>query len=191
MARRASFLAQAALLLGAAALLAAISNLVRPKERQLPWVRSYPDALKVPVEKSPAAAAQPASDGSAGAPDFSPHPASPWKEITSEQAKSLFDQGAIFIDARRTSVYREGHIARARPMPVWESDIDDRVKAFYAEGHEGNAPIVAYCSGGDCEDSHELAQKLWGAGFDAVFVYRDGYPDWEKRSWPVEKGDAK
>lgn len=192
MARRSSFLAQGGLLLVAAALMATVSNILGPKERRLPWVRSYPDALNVPAEKPAASVTPPAASAApAGASDFSPHPAAPWKEITSQQARELFDKETLFIDARRTAVYQQGHIARARSIPVWESDVEDRIKAFYAEGHEANAPIVSYCSGGECEDSHELAQKLWGAGFDAVFVYRDGYPDWEKRGWPVEKGDAK
>ena len=45
-----------------------------------------------------------------------------------------------------------------------------------------------YCSGGDCEDSHTLAQKLYFVGFDNVLVYKDGYPDWQKRNLPTTLG---
>ena len=82
----------------------------------------------------------------------------------------------LFLDARRTSVYRDGHIAGARPFSVWEADVDDKVKALFAEGRDQSAPVVIYCSGGDCEDSHMLGQKLYMAGFDNVLVYKDGYP---------------
>ena len=51
-----------------------------------------------------------------------------------------------------------------------------------------SAPIVVYCSGGDCEDSHMLSEKLYIVGFDNVLVYKDGYPDWVKRGLPVTKG---
>jgi rhodanese-related sulfurtransferase len=119
-----------------------------------------------------------------------PHPDRPFVEITSAQAKALFDNGAIFIDARRSAAYREGHVRGSRSISVWESDADEKVKAFYDEGHDAGAPIVVYCTGGDCEDSHELAQKLWGVTFDNVCVYRDGFPDWERRGWPVSRGDA-
>jgi rhodanese-related sulfurtransferase len=143
-----------------------------------------------PVPKKTAETPAPASPAPSGR-DFTPHPDKPWVEIAPEEARALFDRGALFIDARRTSVYRDGHIARARSMAVWEADADDKVKAFYEEGHDSKAPIVVYCSGGDCEDSHQLAQKLYGAGFDAVFVYKDGFPDWQRRGWPVEKGEGK
>ena len=94
---------------------------------------------------------------------------------------------APFLDARRSSVYREGHIAGARPFSVWEAGVDDKVRAFFGEGHDPNGPIVVYCSGGDCEDSHMLGQKLFFAGFNDVLVYKDGFPDWEARKNPVEK----
>ena len=93
-----------------------------------------------------------------------------------------------FLDARRSVVYRQGHIARARAFPVWEADIDERIKALALEGLDTSAPIVVYCSGGDCKDFHMLAEKLHMVGFDNVLVYKDGFPDWQKRGLPVEEG---
>jgi rhodanese-related sulfurtransferase len=94
-----------------------------------------------------------------------------------------------FLDARRTSVYRDGHIAGSRPFSVWEADVDEKVKAFFAEGTDQSAPIVVYCSGGNCEDSHMLADRLYQVGFDNVLIYKDGYPDWVQRGLPVSKGN--
>ena len=122
--------------------------------------------------------------------DFPPQPDKPAVEISPAQTEALWKLGATFIDARRTQVYEQGHIARARSMPVWESDIDDRVLAFYEEGHPQEAPIVIYCSGGACEDSHMLAQKLWGVGFNNILVYTDGWPDWSGRGLPTARGPA-
>ena len=85
------------------------------------------------------------------------------------------------LDARRTKDYEGGHIAGARSFAVWESDVDSRVTALVGEGRDGAIPVVLYCSGGDCEDSHMLAQKLFGAGFNNLLVYRDGWPDWVSR----------
>ena len=87
----------------------------------------------------------------------------------------------LTLDARRTKDYEQGHIAGAKSFPVWESDIDSRVTALVGEGRDGAVPVVLYCSGGDCEDSHMLAQKLFGGGFNTLLVYRDGWPDWQKR----------
>ncbi len=111
---------------------------------------------------------------------FPPHD-KPYVEIPGDDAAWLVARGALVLDARRTKDYEGGHIAGARSFPVWESDIDARVTALVGEGRDGAIPVVLYCSGGDCEDSHMLAQKLFGAGFNNLLVYRDGWPDWVKR----------
>ena len=97
----------------------------------------------------------------------------------------------LFLDARRTSAYEDGHIAGARSFSVWESDVDDKVIKLFDERGEPEQqlqPIVLYCSGGACEDSHMLAQKLWGLQFNNVLVYKDGFPDWQKRGGAVRTG---
>jgi rhodanese-related sulfurtransferase len=97
----------------------------------------------------------------------------------------------LFLDARRTSVYEAGHIAGARSFSVWESDIDDKVNALYGERSDPSdqdKPIVIYCSGGACEDSHMLSQKLWGIQFNNLYVYKDGFPDWQDRNGAVKTG---
>ena len=117
---------------------------------------------------------------------FPPHPNVAALEITNEDAMQLWHEKAIFIDARRTDVYNAGHVKGARSMPVWEADIDDRVRDFFNEVTDQQRPIVVYCTGGNCEDSHMLAEKLWGAGFENVLVHTDGFPGWQKIGGAVE-----
>jgi rhodanese-related sulfurtransferase len=122
---------------------------------------------------------------------FTPHPDQAYIEIHGDDVEALHKKGALFLDARRTSVYEQGHIPGARPFSVWESDIDEKVNKLFAERsdpRDQNLPIVIYCSGGDCEDSHMLARKLWGIQFNNVYVYKDGFPDWQKRGLPVHTG---
>ena len=128
--------------------------------------------------------AAPADSGKA----FPPHPDKAAVEIAPEDVALLHSRKALFLDARRSSVFAEGHIAGARSFPVWESGIDDRVKGLYEEGLDQQAPVVVYCSGGNCEDSHMLAEKLYMVGFDNVLIYKDGFPDWQKRGLAVSKG---
>jgi rhodanese-related sulfurtransferase len=132
----------------------------------------------------PAAAPNSAPSGKT----FVPHPDRASVEIGTDDAEQLFREKRLFLDARRTTVYADGHIPGARSFPIWESDIADRVKAFYEEGLDQNAPIVIYCSGGDCEDSHMLAEKLYMVGFNNLLVYKDGFPGWQKRGLPAVKG---
>jgi rhodanese-related sulfurtransferase len=161
-----------AALLAAALVCAAISNAVAGPERRLDWLRRG------------AAAAVPAPGTSTGAPT-----AAPWVEISGEEAAKKLQAGAVFFDARRSGEYRGGHIAGARSLSVWEAGLDQGIQRFFAEGHPPGEDIVVYCNGGECEDSHTLAQKLFLAGFDHVSVYRDGFPDWKQRGLPIHEGD--
>jgi len=124
---------------------------------------------------------------------FQPHTDKPYIELAYADVAALHGANALFLDARRTSVYEQGHIAGARTFSVWESDIDDKVNKLFEERSDPVSqakPIVVYCSGGDCEDSHMLAQKLWGIQFNNVYVYKDGFPDWQKHGAAAHTGTA-
>jgi len=159
-------------LLAAALVCAAISNAVAGPERRLDWVRHGSDSA-VPAPGASTGVTTPA----------------PWVEISGEEAAKKLQGGAIFFDARRSGEYRGGHIAGARTLSVWEAGLDEGIQRFFAEGHPPGEDIVVYCNGGECEDSHTLAQKLFLAGFDHVSVYRDGFPDWKQRGLPIHEGD--
>jgi rhodanese-related sulfurtransferase len=149
-----------------------------------------PQSTPITNKQQPVAKPKPAP----AAPDiskFAQHPDKPYIEIAYADVKALHDAGALFLDARRTSVYEQGHIAGARPFSVWESDVDQKVNNLFSERPDANdqaKPIVVYCSGGDCEDSHMLAQKLWGIQFNNVYVYKDGFPDWQAKGGQVHTG---
>lgn len=214
--RNRKFFLEAATLILSAVLCASVANAFASRERKLNLVRTAPVPVQrpaTPVEASPVAPATetvappvtPPVAAPAAKPvqtkvepetrkaerQFLPHPDKPWVEIDSESVRLLYARGVPFVDARRTSVFEQGHIKGARSIPVWESDLDDRLNALYQEGLDGEAPIVVYCSGGNCEDSHMLGQRLWGIGFNNVLVYKDGYPDWVKHNGPIETGPEK
>jgi rhodanese-related sulfurtransferase len=193
--RRESFWRHAVALVVLSIVAAAVSNLIASPERKLRWIGSYGPAAPAGIAPAPSAPAGPAPAGAGAAPAdsgkaFPPHPDKPWLEVSGDDVALLRDRGMLILDARRSSVYRDGHIAGARSMSVWEADADDKVRALFAEGRDQSAPVVVYCSGGECEDSHMLAEKLYKVGFDDVLVYKDGFPDWQKRALPVSKGDA-
>jgi len=196
--RRGSFWREAVVIIAVSAAAAAASNLLAGPERKLRWIGSYAESGPGPASKAPTRPASSApsaavtpSTGAADGRDFPPHPDKAWVEISGDDVAALHARGnVLFLDARRSSVYRDGHIPGARSMSVWEADIDDKVRQLFSEGRDQSAPVVVYCSGGDCEDSHMLGQKLYFVGFDNVLVYKDGFPDWQKRGLPVTKGDA-
>lgn len=141
-------------------------------------------AAAAPAGPATAAEPRPAA-GRPAPPPFIPESDRPVK-ISLATAKSLFDaRAALFMDARDPSDYEAGHIPGALRMTRDEALGDpERVKALPVRGR----PIVAYCSGGVCEASLELAQALVDAGYRKVLVYGGGFPDWEAAGYPVAQG---
>lgn len=149
-----------------------------------------PAPAPAPQERPSAAPASPSAPDRAAEllARFPPH-GQPNVEITGDAAAWLHARGALFLDARRSKDFAEGHVSGARSFPVWEAAIvKERVEALVAEGRDQALPVVLYCTGGDCEDSHMLAQTLFGAGFENLLVYRDGFPDWKARGGAVAAG---
>ena len=102
-----------------------------------------------------------------------------------ETAKQLYDRGnAVFVDARTEELFAEGHIQGAISIPLGRFDayIDK-----FKHDHPLSTFIVPYCSGRECEDSHKLAEHLFGEGYTNISIFIDGYPGWEKAGYPVEK----
>ena len=101
----------------------------------------------------------------------------------------MYQAKTPFLDARRSGEYAEGHIAGAWNVSVWESTVDTQITEFEAVANPGSTtPLVLYCSGGDCEDSHLLASRLTPLGYRNLLIYRAGYPDWVKQGRPIAKG---
>ncbi|MBT3312899.1 MAG: rhodanese-like domain-containing protein [Desulfobacteraceae bacterium] len=99
-------------------------------------------------------------------------------------AKKIFDSGkAVFVDARMSELYKEGHIkgAVSIPLTIFYDIIDDFISKYPT-----STLIITYCSGRECQDSHELAQLLIDEGYEKVKVFIDGYPEWKKEGYPVE-----
>lgn len=136
-------------------------------------------------------------------PPVSVHPPNPKTELTlrfpplvkeaqaaiqGDEAAWLHAHGALFLDARRTAMYVEGHIPGAKSFSAWEDGLPEKVDQLSLFTADLKLPVVIYCSGGDCHDSHLVAQKLWLAGFRNLRIYTDGYPDWAARKLPVAIG---
>ncbi len=99
-------------------------------------------------------------------------------------AKEIHAKGhALFIDARSRENYDDGHIPGAVSFPVGQ--FDERIDSFITK-HAPEQPIVTYCSGRICEDSHNLAQLLSDVGYTHLKVFIDGFPGWKAQGYPVE-----
>ncbi len=171
---------ESGLILVAAILAGAVANSSRTESHKLAWTRANTIVRR---EATP-----PASQVEPNTPSPSPDAGALFTEITPDIALRMHAAGALFLDARRTDAYEAGHIAGARSIPVWEHDADARIEALRDSGIPLDKDLVIYCSGATCEDSAHLAEKLALAGFFKLSLYKDGFPDWEKRGWPVTRG---
>ena len=99
-------------------------------------------------------------------------------------AKTLYDTGhVLFVDARSFEDFNDGHVKGAVSLPVGQ--YDDQIDLFL-EVHDLDSPIVTYCSGRTCEDSHRLAQLLMERGYMNISVMIDGFPGWEAEGYPID-----
>ena len=101
-----------------------------------------------------------------------------------EAAKEIYDKGeAVFVDARASESYTSGHIKGAESLPI--NQFGEKIDKF-RERHTTSVPVVVYCSGRTCLDSHKLAQLLSWEGFHNIRIFVDGYPEWEDMGYPSE-----
>lgn len=107
------------------------------------------------------------------------------EKIGLAEAKRMFDEGVIFLDARGCPYYLAGHIAGARCLGLQEYD-EKRAEVLADVGKD--QPLVTYCDGEGCSSSLLLAEKLVNDGYTNVYVYPAGWPEWVSAGYPIEKG---
>ncbi len=89
-----------------------------------------------------------------------------------EAYQNLVD-GTLFIDARRTRDYENGHIPTAISLSPWEADYTDKIAKLIEGGAILEAPLVVYCGDSkECEDSKLVCAQLKAAGFVNLMIYQ-------------------
>lgn len=104
--------------------------------------------------------------------------------ITVEQAKALYDTGAVFIDVRNPRLYAGGHIAGAHHLDLKNGFTEDAVAALVKR----DEPVIIYCSGVKCSRSYRASAQAVSWGFTKVHYFRGGIVDWENAGYPVTAG---
>jgi len=102
--------------------------------------------------------------------------------VTTEQAKKLFDDGALFIDVRKDKDWNAGRVSDAVQLNIKTIFSEESMSAEMAKGD----PVVIYCNGERCLRSSNAAIKAVSWGFTNVYYYRDGFPAWKSAGYPVE-----
>jgi rhodanese-related sulfurtransferase len=110
--------------------------------------------------------------------------------ITAEEAKIKFDSDmAIFIDAREKAEFDYARIRGAMNIPASDAAAkpgSDQKFLFLNKPAE----IVIYCDGASCGASGTMAKLILDRGYGRnIYVLQKGFPEWESRGYPVERGE--
>lgn len=104
--------------------------------------------------------------------------------IDFKQARLAQKEGsALFVDARESDFFEEGHIPGAINLP--REDI--LLAKSGAVPKDKDRRLIVYCSGEDCEDSKIVAKGLSVMGYSNVSVYGGGWEEWTTAESPVQK----
>ncbi len=101
--------------------------------------------------------------------------------VTLAQARQLYEQGVIFVDARGDEYFVEGHIPRA-----WKSGSYMDLMFKLDSAQIRSDPIVIYCNDDECGSSETLAFDLYDEGFTQLFVFKGGWQEWNDAGYPIE-----
>jgi rhodanese-related sulfurtransferase len=112
--------------------------------------------------------------------------------INVDQAKTHYDKGSLFIDARVAAEYAEKHIKGAVSVPfkeqfpkVAKTGPEDKIDLAKLPGDKNKA-MVFYCNGSPCWKGYKAADAAIKAGYKKVSWFRDGIPAWEGKGLPTE-----
>lgn len=96
--------------------------------------------------------------------------------ITYDQIKARVDNpNFVIIDARSPEDFAKGAIGDAINIFPYE-DEGQYFEKIYTLPRDKK--FLIYCSGGDCDLSHHLAEDMKTAGFTNMFIYLGGWEEW-------------
>lgn len=99
-----------------------------------------------------------------------------------QQAKRLWDLGAVFIDVRDDDEWQLGHIKKARHVNFRKNF----AKLKNLEGINSETPLIFYCAMPECKVGPYAAAVSIEWGFENVFYFPRGYFAWMLQDYPIE-----
>jgi rhodanese-related sulfurtransferase len=105
-------------------------------------------------------------------------------ELDIATAKSMYDDGVVFIDVRSASDFKFDHIPGAINVPVLS---DEYTEANLASVVSKDQPVVFYCNcSPSCVYSPFAAEKAMEMGFQNVQYLKAAIDGWTEAGFPIE-----
>ena len=104
--------------------------------------------------------------------------------VSVDEAKWLFDEGAVFIDVRNPRFYARRHVPGAHHLDKKYTFTQEALAAVARK----DQPIVIYSSGIHCGRAYHAAVEAVSWGYEKVYYFRGGIIDWKDIHLPMESG---
>ncbi len=105
------------------------------------------------------------------------------KTVDLAQAKSLFDEGAVFIDVRDPQAWSLGHIEGSVNLDFNASEFS---VLYISKELDRTTPIVFYTSSPLNVRSAMASFFASNWGYTNVYYFREGFYSWMAADYPVE-----
>jgi rhodanese-related sulfurtransferase len=113
------------------------------------------------------------------------------KEMPPDEARGLFDAGALVLDVREPGEFGKGHIKGARNVPRGLLELRAAADSPVADpelAEHRDDPILVYCAKSPSARSLFAAQTLATLGYGNVSVLDGGLNAWAEAGLPTEEG---
>ncbi len=102
--------------------------------------------------------------------------------IDAHQAKGLHDRGVSFVDVRTPELWEAGHIPGAHFLELLNAFDEAGLLKIGAK----DSGVVIYCAGPSCKRSSKACAKAVAWGFQDVYYFRGGFPEWQAAGYPTD-----
>ena len=116
--------------------------------------------------------------------------------VDHDAVKALVSNGAVLVDTRIESEYKDKHIPGALWLPYGEKSLKDVAFDAKVDNFPGLARldraqnIVFQCNGPECWKSYKASRAAIAAGYKHIYWFRGGMPEWEMAGERTEKTGA-
>ena len=102
--------------------------------------------------------------------------------ISLDKAKSLYHEGAVFIDVRDIDLWQAGHIEGAVHL---DFSAEEFIVLYASDALDKKTPVVFYCES-PLVNSSAMASFFAAAwGYENVYYFREGFYAWLAADYPI------
>jgi rhodanese-related sulfurtransferase len=105
------------------------------------------------------------------------------KTVSLDQAHTLWQGGALFLDAREAQEFREIHVPGALNLPP---EVLEKEGERALTGVPKDRAIVVYCGQAACDAALKVAEGLQQRGYTQVQAFLGGFQAWDEAGFPAE-----